>query len=157
MNLQEIHAQLSEKFGDKVEPFPEIEAGEGWIEVAPEAWHEIAGHLRNDSALNFDYLRIVSGVDRVDWVESVYHLLSYEFGHEAVIKVRLDAKEPKLATVSDVWPAANWHEREAYDLLGIRYEGHPDMHRILLPEDWDGHPLRKDYQDPEEYHGISNW
>ena len=90
-------------------------------------------------------------------LESVYHFLSYQHDHEAVIKIKLDRENPRVASVMDLWPAADWHEREAYDLVGIVYEGHQDLRRILLPDDWEGHPLRKDYKQPEEYHGISNW
>lgn len=157
MDLKQIHSNLSAKFGDAVLPFSEPENGDAWIEIAPDRFREVAAHLKEDSELKFDFLRLISGVDWVDWVEVVYHLFSYEHRHAAVLKVKLDANNPKVATVSDVWPAADWLERETFDLVGIQFEGHPDMTRILLPEDWEGHPLRKDYQQPDEYHGISHW
>lgn len=157
MTLQEIHGKLKAKFGDAIGEWATPEAGEGWIEVKAESWHEVAAHLKNDSALAFDYLRSISGVDYVEWIESVYHFLSYKHDHEATVKVKVTRENPSLASVMDLWPAADWHERETYDLLGIIFEGHDDLKRILLPEDWDGHPLRKDYKQPEEYHGISHF
>ncbi len=157
MTLEEIHARLTEKFGDAIEPLSAPENGEAWITVQAEKWLEVAEALRNDKDLSFDFLRCVSGVDYVDWMESVYHLLSLKLEHEAVIKVKLDRAAPKLASVAGVWPAAEWHECESYDMVGIVYEGHPDLRRILLPEDWEGFPLRKDYKQPDEYHGISHW
>lgn len=157
MTLEEIHARLSGKFGEAIAPLSSPEAGDAWIEVAPEALREVAAYLRDDKELAFDYLRCISGVDHVDWMESVYHLMSYRHGHEAVLKVKLERSAPRVASVAGVWAAADWHERESYDMVGIVYEGHPDLSRILLPEDWEGYPLRKDYKQPDEYHGISNW
>lgn len=157
MTLEEIRDRLAEKFGDDVMPFTPPEAGDAWIEVKPTALGEIARYLRDDASLAMDYLRLISGVDYVDYLESVYHLLSYKHEHEAVIKVKLDRAAPRVASVSEVWPAAEWHEREAFDMLGIVFEGHPNPSRILLPDDWEGFPLRKDYKQPDEYHGVSNW
>lgn len=157
MKLEEIHARLAGKFGDAIAPWAPPEHGDAWIEVAGDKWHEAAEFLHSDSGLAMDYLRLISGVDYVDWIEAVYHLLSYRHDHEAVIKIKLDRTEPRTASVTDVWPAAEWHERETYDMLGIVFEGHPNLTRILLPEDWEGFPLRKDYKQPDEYHGVSNW
>ena len=84
----------------------------------------------------------------------VYHLYSYVHHHKLVVKVVVPKSNPVVKTVSDVWAAAEWHEREAYDLVGMTFEGHPDLRRILLPEDWEGHPLRKDYKVPEFYKGM---
>jgi NADH-quinone oxidoreductase subunit C len=86
--------------------------------------------------------------------EVVYHLLSYPQNHTHVVKVHLPREEPRLQTVESVWGVANWHEREAYDLFGIVFEGHSDLRRILLPDDWSGHPLRKDWVDPDFYNGL---
>ena len=157
MKLQEIHAKLREKFGDQIGEWIEPEAGHPSIVVEPEVWHAVAECLKSDPALAFDYLRIVSGVDYVEWMEAVYHLFSYQHEHDAVIKVKLDRDKPAIASVMDLWPAADWHERETYDLLGIIFEGREGLTRILCPDDWVGHPLRKDYKQPDEYHGISNW
>ncbi len=85
----------------------------------------------------------------------VYHLFSYTLRHWMVLKVDTPRDNPVVPTVSGVWRAAEWQEREVYDLLGVTFTGHPDLRRILMPEDWPGHPLRKDFVEPQEYHGIS--
>ena len=157
MTLQEIHARLREKFAEAIGDWAEPEVGDAWIQVEPDRLHDVALFLKTDPDLDFDFLRLVSGVDYTDWMEVVYHLLSYGHDHEAVLKVKLDREEPVVASVMDIWPAADWLERETYDLLGIVFKDHANLKRILLPEDWKGFPLRKDYEQPDEYHGISNW
>jgi NADH:ubiquinone oxidoreductase subunit C len=116
----------------------------------------IGGHSIDDPEMKFDYLRLISGVDWTDRLSSVYHLYSYTLGHGAVLRVDLDRTAPNVASVAGIWPTADWLERETYDLMGIVYEGHPGLTRIMLPDDWEGHPLRKDYVSPKEYHGIAN-
>ena len=117
----------------------------------------IASFLAADPALRFDCLSNQTGIDypKRDEIEGVYHLFSYSLRHALVLKVGVPRDNPRLATVSSVWRAAIWQEREIFDLLGVDFAGHPDLRRILLPEDWVGHPLRKDYVEPTEYHGIS--
>ena len=156
LTLQEIHTRLKERFGDAIAPWESPQAGDAHIGVAGSVLAQVCRYLRDDSELRFDMLRLVSAVEWPDRFSSVYHLLSIEHRHEAVLRVDLDREQPRVASVAGIWPAADWHEREAYDLMGIVYEGHPDLRRILLPEDWEGHPLRKDYQQPESYHGIPN-
>ena len=85
----------------------------------------------------------------------VYHLYSYRHRHAFVLKVDAARDNPVVVTVANVWSHAEWQEREAFDLLGVTFEGHPDLRRLLMPEDWPGHPLRKDFVEPEEYHGIA--
>lgn len=110
--------------------------------------------LRNDPEVGLDFLLAVSGVDNVASFDSVYHLWSFTSQKELVVKIcaaKEEAADNKLVPVpslSKFWPAANWHERETYDLLGIRYVGHPYLRRILNPWDWEGHPLRRDYKQP---------
>ena len=119
-------------------------------------WRAIAEFLYNDPELKFDWLASLSAVDYVadDKLCVVYDFISFEYGHSFAVKVYVSRTKPNIVTVCDLWPAANWHEREAYDLMGITFDNHPDHRRILLPEDWVGHPLRKDYVFPREYHGI---
>ena len=96
----------------------------------------------------------LSGVDYKDKFAVAYHLHSMKHRHAIGMKAFLPRETPSLPTVDDVWPAANFQEREAFDLFGIVFEGSKDLRRILLPEDWEGHPLRKDYKYPDFYHGI---
>ena len=104
--------------------------------------------LRSDSFLAFTYLSDVTGVDRFPIeprFELNYHLLSLSRRDTVRLRVRLPGEDPLVESVVSVWPTANWHEREIFDLFGIRFEGHPNLHRMLLPDDWEGYPLRKDY------------
>ena len=128
------------------------------VTVPADKWHQAAEALRREASLGFDFLRSLCGVDRpaIGKIEIVAHVFSYAHKHAIVVKTQVDRNAPSLATVSDVWPAADWHEREAFDMFGVEFAGHPDLRRILLPEDWEGFPLRKDYQPPASYHGIPN-
>ena len=165
---------LKKKFGNQITGSSPAGVIDPWIEVAPEALPAVCLHLRDEKTLRFNYLNCISGVDyleldpkkaaKVDWkphTEVVYHLWSLVHGHSLVLKVILprwkndvEGELPEVPTVSHIWPTADWHEREVYDLSGVRFLGHPNMRRILCPEDWEGHPLRKDYEMPLEYHGI---
>lgn len=156
MTAEQIHERLAKKLGDAVLPYQAPAAGDPFIGLKPEALTEAARFLRDDPDMAFDLLRIVTGVDWKDRISTVYHLYSTRLNHEITIRVDLDRANPRVESVSDIWPAADWHERETFDLMGIVFEGHPNMTRILLPDDWPGHPLRKDYVAPTEYHGISN-
>ena len=119
-------------------------------------WRAMAEYLRHDPQLNFDWLGCLTAVDYLadNQLCVVYDLRSSTTNHWFAVKVYMDRDNPKITSVMDLWPGANWHEREAYDLMGIEFLGHHDLRRILLPEDWVGHPLRKDYVFPREYHGI---
>lgn len=174
MNVEEIHKLLVERFGEDTITGINTEARDPWIEVAPAAIREVAEFLRDDSRLSFDHLNDLTAVDYCEpdpqkaarfnhepHLDVVYHLSSYANRHLLVVKVKLprwkDDKPgelPEVPSVADVWAIGDWHEREAFDLLGVRFVGHPNLRRILCPEDWVGHPLRKDYEFPLEYHGI---
>lgn len=122
--------------------------GELTIEVPREHIVAAADFLAADPALRFTFLSDITGVDRFPLeprFEANYHLLSIERRERLRLKVRVGTSSPVIQTVTTVWPTANWHERELFDLFGVRFEGHPDLRRILLPETWEGHPLRKDY------------
>ncbi|WP_274654280.1 NADH-quinone oxidoreductase subunit C [Paenibacillus humicola] len=121
------------------------------VTVKADYWSEAARLLKTDSSLGFHYLRNVSGVDYESYMEVVYHLVSLETKREAAVKVKTDREEPSVPSATPVWATANWNEREIFDLLGIDFPGHPDLRRIMMPDDWVGHPLRKDYEplDPE--------
>lgn len=116
--------------------------------IPADKMHDLALKLKNEPEFNFDYLFCLSGVDMVKYLEVVYHLESTTHRHELVLKVRTaDRENAAVDTVCDIWKTADFHEREIYDLLGIKFNHHPDLRRIFLDEDWKGHPLRKDYVD----------
>lgn len=119
--------------------------------VHPSKWSACAEVLRNHQEFKLDYLRNVSGNDMETHLEVVYHLLSLETRHEFCVKVKTDTDTHSVPSVTHIWATANWNEREIYDLFGIDFPGHPDLRRIMMPDDWVGHPLRKDYEaiDPE--------
>lgn len=154
MQAKEIFEKLQEKFDDSIIELTEEEHFDPFIKVAPEKIKEISMFLRDEEGLKFDYLACLSGMDDKKTIGIVYHLYSIELNHRIVIKVELDRENPVIPTVERVWRTADWHEREAWDLYGVRFEGHHNLIRILNPYDWEGFPLRKDYKEPEEYHGI---
>jgi NADH-quinone oxidoreductase subunit C len=122
--------------------------GELTILLPPEHLRRAAEYLQAERGLQFDFLSDISAVDRFPMeprFEVNYHLLSIPLRRTVRLRVRLPGQDPVVSTVIPVWPTANWHEREIFDLFGIRFDGHPDLHRILLPDDWEGYPLRKDY------------
>jgi NADH-quinone oxidoreductase subunit C len=173
MKAPEIIAILEEKFGPRIKS-KNLEAQDPFIVVAPEDLIAVCQFLRDDQRLAFDMLNCISGVDYLEpdpkkapkagfepHMEVVYHFSSFKKQHRFVLKLTLprwkDDKPgalPEVPSLTPLWNAADWHEREVYDLCGIYFTGHPDLHRILLSDDWIGHPLRKDYEFPLEYHGI---
>jgi NADH-quinone oxidoreductase subunit C len=154
VEAQAIFDTLKGKFGDAVVELQSDRFSPAFVVVAPAAVEEIARFLKDDPTLSFDSLMSLSGVDYKEKFAVAYHLHSMKHRHAAGLKVFLPRENPSLPTVDDVWPAANFQEREAFDLFGIVFEGSKDLRRILLPEDWEGHPLRKDYKYPDFYHGI---
>jgi len=116
--------------------------------IPPDKMHDLAFKLQQEADLAFDFLFCLTGVDRIEFLEVVYHLESTTLKHQLELKVQTpDRENGAVDTVSDVWKTAEFHEREAYDLLGIKFNNHPDLRRIFLEEGWKGYPLRKDYVD----------
>lgn len=171
MKIEEIHQRLVSRFGDSIR---ELKTGviDPWIEVAAPAIAEVSEYLRSEPELKFESLNDLTGSDWLETdpkkktpcephVEVVYHLYSYSLKHWCKLKVKVPRWKngvagnlPEVPSVASVWAIADWHEREAYDLVGIDFTNHPNMRRILCPEDWEGHALRKDYEFPLEYHGV---
>jgi NADH-quinone oxidoreductase subunit C len=173
MDMQILHDRLAKRFGPWITGC-EPAAIDPWLVVTGEGLPQIGIYLRDEHDLRFNMLHCITAVDyfqpdaklaaKVEWqphVEVLYHLSSLVHRHRLVLKVMLprwkdgvEGQLPEVPSLSDVWRTADWHEREVYDLCGVRFLGHPDLRRILCPGDWAGHPLRKDYQMPTEYHGI---
>jgi NADH-quinone oxidoreductase subunit C len=156
MDAKEIYAALEKQFPDKVSDF-KGEVLEPYLSVDDASIVEVCRYLLDSAGLDF---AVLSDLTALDWpkeekIQVVYHLFSYAHNHQIVLKVDLPRANPKIATVEGVWKVANWFEREVYDLFGVIFEGHSDLRRIMLPEDWVGYPLRKDYVEEEEYDGIS--
>jgi len=152
-----VHAALRSHFGDAVGDLAGTRPDNTATTVAASAIVDVCRFLKTETGLAFDCLSNLSGVDypKRNVIEVVYHLYSYRYRHLFVLKVDVPRDNPVVPSVAGVWRAAEWQEREVFDLLGVTFEGHPDLRRILMPEDWPGHPLRKDFVEPEEYHGIS--
>ncbi|HEY8486796.1 MAG TPA: NADH-quinone oxidoreductase subunit C [Limnochordales bacterium] len=142
-----VGAELARLFAGQVEPQGDS-FGTEVVKVRPTALRDVARWLKE---AGFHLLLDVAGVDYrgrrppEERFEVVYHLLDLAGRRRVRLKVALPEQEPTVATVSDLWPAAQWAEREVFDLFGVRFQGHPDLRRILMPDDWQGHPLRKDY------------
>jgi NADH-quinone oxidoreductase subunit C len=154
MDSLDILKRVSERFPGKVLEISE-RVPDPFAVVDPASIIELGRFIRDDPELAMDCLSNETGVDYKDRVEVVYHLFSYAHRHGCVLKVKLPRERPEVATVEEIWHAANWMEREIFDLLGVNFIGHSDMRRILMPEDWPGYPLRKDFVEPLEYHGIA--
>ena len=122
---------------------------------------KICSELKNNENTFFDSLSCLTGVDygaKESTFTVVYNLYSIPFNRHLMLRLEVDKKENELSeveSISDIWATANWQEREIFDLYGIKFLNHPDLRRILLPEDWEGFPLRKDYKEQEKYHGIT--
>ena len=145
MTNEELKEKISALLPDAV-----WEENPQWLTVGIAAgqWRELAQKLRHDSGFYFDYLFCVTGVDWKTHFTMVYHLQSSTHNHILEVKARIDDREkPTIDSVAEIWRTAEFHEREAYDLFGIRFTNHPDLRRLFLTEDWKGWPLRKDYED----------
>ena len=157
MDAKTIHERLLARFGEKVTA-ANLDAASPFAVVATDTILAAATFCKSEPDLAFDNLMCLSAVDYPKETpprfEVVYHLLSYRHGHVFALKVHLPREEPVVASLESLYGVANWHEREAYDLLGIVFVGNSDLRRILLPDDWVGHPLRKDWQDPDFYNGM---
>ncbi|MBY0596740.1 NADH-quinone oxidoreductase subunit C, partial [Bacillus bingmayongensis] len=114
--------------------------------IKPESYYEVMELLKCHEGLAFDYMSELHATDFVTHMEVYVHLFSYGKKQSVAVKVKLDREAPQVASIAPLWNGANWPEREAYDLLGVVFEGHPNLTRILMPDDWAGHPLRKDYE-----------
>jgi len=183
MEQAAIYQLLAEQFGEAMQAWNEDGPQPG-ATVAADRIAEVARFLRQDPRLEFDLLMCLSGVDWDGFDEAgkgksvpilgyeadgkpetsdrtaegelgvAYHLYSYKHEHRFALQVRVPRDNPVVQSVAGVWATAEWHEREAYDLVGLDFRGHPDLRRILLDDEWEGHPLRKDYQMPGQWQQV---
>jgi NADH-quinone oxidoreductase subunit C len=173
MTFAEICAILEEKFGSRIKS-KKADAIDPFVVIDSADLLEVCRFLRLEPRLKLEFLNCISGVDYLEpdakkapkagfdpHLEVVYHLSSFTHRHRLVLKLILPrwkdnkvGEIPEIPSVTSIWKAAEWHEREVYDLAGVWFTGHPELTRILLSDDWVGHPLRKDYEFPLEYHGI---
>ena len=183
MEQKAIYELLVEHLGEGALGFND-EGIEAYADISPAKIADAALFLRDNERLQFNQLMCLSGIDWDGYDEAgkgksvailgykdtgepeisdrvgegdfgvAYHLYSHSLLHKFTLRVRVLRDVAVVPTVSSVWSTANWHEREAWDMLGIRFEGHPDLRRMLLEEDWEGHPLRKDYQMPSQWKNV---
>lgn len=157
-----MHSEIKDFINSSVEgaqaTLPEIENGEQSIYVNKDKIVEVLTALRDSEKYHFNVLQVISGVDYENHIDVSYILASFDFDkadHQLILSVKLEDREnPTISTVSGVYKAANWQERECYDMLGVTFENHPDPRRILCPEDWEGFPLRKDYEASKYYRDM---
>ena len=154
LSFKQVYEKIKAVFPQAVTEVVET-PGDPYAVIEAASIVDVCRWLRDDPEMQFDLCSCVTGADDTKDFWVVYHLYSVPRNHRAVLKAKaLPREAPSVPSVTGVWKAADWHEREAYDMYGIRFEGHPDLRRILLPEDWPGYPLRKDYEFPDEYQGI---
>ena len=170
-SAQDIFEILKEKFPEEVISITTGKPKEDIIDIHPLSVNKISFFLMNTEELLFDNLILLSGTDNADGKKNtlpdgsfkyengtlsvVYHLESTSLKHKIVLRTTVPAEKPDIESVTMVWKSADWHEREAYDMLGINFLNHPNLIRILMPYDWEfGYPLRKDYKNPEFYAGM---
>ena len=141
LNSEEVAKRISDTLPDSITAF-----GKEAIVTDSQSLYKIAEFLKNTPGFDFDYLTILTAVDYADYFEIVYYLTSLKHNHDLVLKARCyDKENPVMPSVMNLWRTADLQEREVYDLMGITFEGHPNMKRLLLWENFEGHPLRKDY------------
>jgi NADH-quinone oxidoreductase subunit C len=156
-NAEEIFQILNNKFQDSVIELKTDQPTEPVINVNALEIDKVCSFLRSEDELKFDALMNLSGVDEIkeNLLSVYYHIESTSLKHKVTLKVTTNRENPEVSSVVEVWQGANWHEREAYDMFGIKFLNHPDLRRILMPYDWEaGYPLRKDYENPEFYQGM---
>ncbi|HVE81832.1 MAG TPA: NADH-quinone oxidoreductase subunit C [Myxococcales bacterium] len=157
LTAEQVHQRLAAKFGDAIGPLSPPKKDQHFT-IAPARLREVARFLKEDPELAFDFLQDLTATDhpKDGVIKVVYHFYSYKHRHLVEAKVHADRANPELDSLEPLWKAANWMEREVFDLFGVVFRDHPDLRRVLLPDDWVGYPLRKDYQEAGGYRDISN-
>ena len=137
---QDIAKQITEHIPEAI-----VESNEPWIVVKPEFLLRVTQFLNATPSLKFNYLNCITGVDYLDYIEVVYHLSSMDHNHSLVLKVRCDRQNPEVPSLYSLFRGADYQEREIYDLLGVKFTGHPNLKRLFMWEGFEGYPLRRDY------------
>jgi NADH-quinone oxidoreductase subunit C len=162
MTPKDVFAKLQGRFADSVYDFAEggdPKTGvtrDGGCKVKSVALRDVMAALRDDPELRCDFLQCISAVDwlKQGVLQVVYHLFSYPHRHSFVVKVDLPRDNAVVASMVPLWSTADWLEREQFDLYGVQFDGHPDLRRLLMPDDWEGYPMRKDYKEQADYRGM---
>lgn len=161
MTTHDIVERLKSKFNTDAILVVNEKTAQPIIQIPANLLLDICQFLHEDELLYFDFMACLTGIDNgpeKGSMEVIYHLTSIPYQRNLTLKVilprQIEGQPPSISSLSSIWKTADWHEREAFDLIGIRFENHPDLRRILLPKDWEGHPLRKDYEEQDSYHGI---
>lgn len=151
-------SQIAQKIKDHFADFPlewvEPENGDSYLYVSGDCIQDVICFCKQTPELDFDYLLNLTAMDGKEHIEVVYHLHSYRHGHTFELKVKVPRQNGEVNTITSIYGAANFQEREVFDHFGVKFKGHPNLKRILLPDDWVGYPLLKDYKEQEEYNGM---
>ncbi len=152
MENNQLVNKLTGKFADKVKEL-ELNPAQAAVISDKDTLVDLVKYIKEDDEIAIDYLSSLSAVDYLeDGMEMVYHFCSIKHHHKLTIKVKLDREKPEIPTIMEVFPAANWFEREAWELFGVDIKGHPELETLLLPEDWDqGWPMRRDWEGGEDF------
>jgi len=157
MTFDNIISTLKSEFGDGLVVSTDETASPECFELHADRLVEAMKYLHQTEGLYFDSLSCITGLDNgpeTGTMEVIYNLYSIPYDHHLMVKVTLPRKEPAIDSLTPIWKTADWQEREVYDLFGIHFNSHPDLRRILLPADWEGFPLRKDYEHQTYYRGV---
>lgn len=153
MNIIEVNNEVKKFFPEDLSDV--IQSGAlSYFYFEPRIIKDLFLVLRDKIGMEFKHLSYIAAIDLKDRFELVYCLYSYRWSSIVHLKTKLNHDNPVIDTISDLYVSAEWHEREAYDLMGIVFEGHPDLRRLLLPDDFEGYPLRKDFKEKDNYHNI---
>ncbi|MBB5174066.1 NADH-quinone oxidoreductase subunit C [Texcoconibacillus texcoconensis] len=153
--LNLVKETIQNQHGEEAVEEADMNFEKPFITIWSEHWtHSLAETLRDGDEFRFDFLSCLTGVDYEEHMEVVYNFYSFPHDQYLYLKVKTPRTSPSVISVQPLWKTANWHEREAYDLLGINFSGHPNLKRILLQDEWEGHPLRKDYVTDKKAMGL---
>lgn len=157
MTAEEFKKLIDSKIGDGVVLSIDQNATPKALAIDSTKVEEVMTLLKDNEASFCDLLSCLTAIDNgpeANTMEVIYNLYSIPLEHSIMIKTVISRDMPEISTVSHLWQTANWHEREAYDLFGIKFSNHPDLRRILMPADWEGYPMLKDYEEPATYRGM---